>query len=135
MFEFFSDARNLGSLTPPWLSFAVITPEPIVMRRGAVIDYALRVHGLPMRWRSEISLWEPPLRFVDTQLRGPYRLWEHTHAFRQVDGGTEVSDSIRYAVPGGRIVHRLFVRRDVEAIFAYRAEALRKIMGEGSPPG
>ena len=116
VFAFFAEARNLEAITPPWLKFEVLTPAPIAMRAGTLIDYRLRLHGFPIRWRTEITLWEPPVRFADTQLRGPYRLWEHTHTFVEKDGGTLCRDEVRYAVPGGALIERLFVRRDVEKI-------------------
>lgn len=94
------------------------------MRAGAEIDYRLRVHGLPIRWRTRIESWQPERRFVDVQLRGPYRLWHHTHEFEEVAGGTLCRDLVRYAVPGGRIVERLFVRRDIERIFDFRRRVL-----------
>ena len=124
IFAFFADAVNLQAITPEWLNFRILTPPPIVMRPGAVIDYRLNVHGLPMRWRTEIMAWEPPYRFVDEQKRGPYRLWIHEHSFKPQAGGTLCTDHVRYAVPGGKIVDRLFVRRDVEKIFAYRTKKL-----------
>jgi ligand-binding SRPBCC domain-containing protein len=127
VFPFFAAARNLGAITPPWLRFEVLTPEPIEMRVGALVDYRLRWHGLPLPWRTEISAWEPPHRFVDRQLRGPYRLWVHEHRFAERDGGTLVSDRVTYAVPGGALVERLFVRRDVAAIFAFRRAALERL--------
>jgi len=96
------------------------------MRAGAVIDYQLRVHGLPVRWRTEITAWNPPSGFADEQQRGPYRFWRHTHSFAEQNGGTLCGDRVEYAVPGGAWVNRWFVRRDVEAIFNYRAEALKK---------
>jgi len=129
IFPFFADATNLERITPPWLSFRVISPTPVEMRTGALIDYRLRVHGLPLRWRTRIEEWIPPGRFVDRQLRGPYRLWLHTHTFEERDGGTLCRDLVRYAVPGGAWIDRLFVRRDVERIFAFRAAALRRIFG------
>jgi ligand-binding SRPBCC domain-containing protein len=128
-FPFFADARNLQRITPPWLHFEVLTPGPIVLRPGALIDYRLKVHGFPLRWRTEITEWEPPQRFVDTQLRGPYRLWHHTHTFESRDGGTLCGDRVRYRVPGGRLVNTLFVRRDVERIFAYRRQVLGEVFG------
>ena len=106
VFPFFADARNLERLTPPWLRFAVLTSGPIEMRPGATIDYRLRLRGVPIRWRSEITAWEPPLRFVDEQRRGPYRLWVHEHRFEERDGCTVASDHVRYAVWGGRVVDR-----------------------------
>jgi ligand-binding SRPBCC domain-containing protein len=129
VFAFFSDARNLDAITPAWLRFGMLSPAPVRMTEGAVIDYKLRVHGLPIRWRTKITEWNPPLRFVDEQLRGPYRLWIHEHDFEPRDGGTLVRDQVRYAVPFDFLVHRLFVRRDVSRIFAYRSEKLRRQFG------
>ena len=128
VFEFFSDARNLEELTPPWLRFRVVTSSPVVMARGARIDYRLRIHGVPLRWTSEIDTWEPPVRFVDRQHRGPYRLWIHSHTFAPVDGGTLVSDQVDYASFGGRVVSRL-VSRDLSRVFEYRHAQLRAIFG------
>jgi ligand-binding SRPBCC domain-containing protein len=125
VFSFFADAANLGVITPPWLHFTILTPLPITMRVGALIDYRLRVHGLPLRWQTEITGWAPPYRFVDEQRRGPYRLWVHTHTFEERDGGTLCRDQVDYAVSGGALIDRLFVRRDVKAIFAYRERALK----------
>ena len=126
LFPFFADAANLEAITPPWLSFRVVTPPPVQMREGALLDYNLRVRGLPMRWRTLIKEWQPPHRFVDEQVRGPYRQWIHEHRFEPRDGGTLACDTVHYAVPFDFITHRLFVRRDVETIFAFRQEALRK---------
>jgi ligand-binding SRPBCC domain-containing protein len=127
VFAFFADAANLERLTPPWLGFEILTPPPIAMRAGAEIEYRLRVHGVPLRWRTEITAWEPPLRFVDEQRRGPYRLWQHTHTFTDRDGGTSVADHVRYAVLGGVLVQKLLVERDVRTIFAYRTERLGEL--------
>jgi len=124
VFSFFADARNLEAITPPWLNFAILTPKPIDMRTGVRIDYQLRVHGFPVRWQTEISVWEPPFRFVDQQLSGPYRKWIHTHTFEEKDGGTLCRDHVEYAVLGGHFIDWLLVRRDVEKIFAYRQQAL-----------
>lgn len=124
VFAFFADARNLQAITPPWLSFEVLTPPPIVMRAGTLIDYRLRVHGFPIRWRTEITEWNPPHHFVDTQLRGPYTLWHHTHTFFDHQGGTNCFDEVRYRPCGGRLLNQFFVRRDIEKIFAYRRECL-----------
>jgi ligand-binding SRPBCC domain-containing protein len=134
VFPFFADARNLETITPPWLNFEILTPGEIPMRVGTLIDYRLRVHGLPVRWRTEISGWNPPQSFCDEQLRGPYRLWRHTHTFTAKDGGTLCHDRVEYAVPGGVLVNRLFVRRDVEKIFAYRAGALKKYFANPGKP-
>ena len=132
VFAFFSDPRNLQTLTPGWLDFSVLTPAPILMHPGVTIDYRLKLHGFPIRWQSEITAWEPPHRFVDQQRRGPYRLWVHEHSFEARDGGTLVSDFVRYAAPGGRLVEWLFVRRDVERIFQFRREKLLALFGNPS---
>ncbi len=129
VFRFFVDAGNLETLTPPWLNFHVLTPSPIEMHAGTLIDYKLRVRGLPLKWRSEITVWEPPVRFVDEQRRGPYRKWIHEHRFKESDGGTLCTDFVRYSVLGGAVVNWLLVRRDVEKIFAFRTEQLRKLFG------
>ena len=129
VFEMFSDAANLESLTPPFLHFSVTTPMPIEMRRGQRIDYRLRLHGLPIRWRTEITNWEPPFQFEDTQLRGPYSLWVHTHTFEELNGGTLVRDVVRYAVPGGAIVHRFFVKADLMRIFEFRQSRIPELLG------
>ena len=129
LFPFFADAANLNEITPPWLHFRIVAEEPVEMRPGALIDYKLRVRGIPFRWRTRISSWEPPHRFVDEQIRGPYRLWIHEHTFRPRDGGTLIRDSVLYAVPFDRLLHRWLVRPDIERIFAFRALALGKRFG------
>jgi ligand-binding SRPBCC domain-containing protein len=129
VFPFFADARNLERLTPGWLRFTVLTPEPITMAVGTTIDYRLSWRGIPLRWQSEIAAWDPPHRFVDRQLRGPYRLWRHEHRFAVKDGGTNVIDEVEYAVPGGALVHRLGVGRDIGRIFDHRRARLVEIFG------
>lgn len=124
IFDFFSDARNLEVLTPPWLHFQVLTSGPISMQVGTRIAYRLKLHGIPLRWDSEITVWEPPHRFVDVQRRGPYRRWVHEHRFAEHDGGTLASDAVTYAVFGGSLVQRLFVAPDLRKIFAYRRARL-----------
>lgn len=128
VFPFFADAFNLEALTPPLLRFRVITPRPIPMHPGALIQYRLRLHGIPVGWTTLIQEWTPARRFVDTQLKGPYALWHHTHEFEPLAGDrTRMTDVVRYAIgfgPLGEIAHRLLVRRDVEAIFDHRAEAI-----------
>src|SRR3954452_21117298 len=124
---FFSDARNLEAITPPLLRFRLLTPEPVAMEVGTFLQYALRVHGVPVRWDTLIQEWEPPVRFVDVQVRGPYRLWHHTHELLAVDDGrgTLMRDTVRYAIGfvlAGEVARRTVVRRDLEAIFAFRAE-------------
>jgi len=127
VFPFFSEARNLEELTPPWLNFEVLTPAPIVMRAGLLIDYRIKIHGIPIRWRTEIVEWNPPHQFVDVQLSGPYTLWHHTHTFTEREGGTLCRDDVRYRPRGGALMNWLFVRRDVERIFEYRQKRLREI--------
>lgn len=134
VFTFFADARNLEAITPPWVNFQVLTPGPITMEVGTLIDYRLRIHGFPFRWRTEITAWDPPFRFADTQLRGPYRRWVHTHIFEDSNGGTLCRDEVSYAVLGGALIERLFVRRDVERIFAFRQEAMHRLLGGAAAP-
>lgn len=135
VFAFFTEARNLEAITPPWLKFHVETPAPIEMQAGRLIDYRLRVHGIPLRWQSEISVWEPPYRFVDEQRRGPYRLWHHEHTFAECDEGTLVWDQVDYAVPGGWLANLLLVRRDLRKIFRYRSQKLREIFAVAGGAG
>lgn len=127
VFPFFADALNLERITPPLVRFRVLTPAPLMMRAGLLIDYKLRIRGLPVRWQTEITAWEPQRRFVDEQRRGPYKFWRHEHTFEQCDGGTRMLDEVHYGVPGGRVVNWLLVGRDVRKIFAYRQQALREI--------
>lgn len=126
LFPFFADAANLDAITPPWLHFRTLTRGPIVMQIGTLIDYRLRLRGVPIRWRTRISEWDPPHRFVDEQVRGPYRQWIHEHTFEPEGGGTLARDRVRYAVPLDWIAHPLFVRREVMRIFAFRQESLRE---------
>lgn len=132
LWPFFADAYNLEQLTPSLLRFEVLTPAPIEMRAGALIDYRLRIRGVPARWRTEISVWEPGRRFVDRQLRGPYVRWEHEHVFTAERGGTRCEDSVLYEVPGwvlAPVVNALAVQRDVEGIFRFRAQKMRELFG------
>jgi ligand-binding SRPBCC domain-containing protein len=127
IFEVFSDAFQLETLTPPWLQFAVLTPRPIHIREGTRIDYRMRLHGVPVRWQSRIDVWEPPLRFVDEQTRGPYRRWRHEHVFEEVTGGTIYRDRVDYAAPGGWLIERLFVRKSLLKIFEFRQRMLNQV--------
>ena len=129
VFAFFAAAGNLQELTPPGLRFEVLTPGPIEMRAGTLIDYRLRLRLIPIHWRTAITVWEPPRRFVDEQLRGPYRLWIHEHTFEEDGDGTLCGDFVRYAVPFGALANRLMVARDVRKIFAYRERRLQEIFG------
>ena len=136
VFAYFADAFNLEDITPPWLRFRVLTPPPIEMRPGMEIDYRLRLRGLPLRWRSRISDWNPPFQFVDDQIVGPYRRWHHVHTFEARDGGTCVRDHVAYASVGGRLVNALFLRRDLREIFTYRQQRLTELFGAdvNNPP-
>ena len=132
VFAFFAQARNLERITPAWLRFEVLTPAPIDMRRGTLIRYRLRIHAVPLRWISRIEEWESGRVFVDRQLRGPYRLWDHRHEFVDCDEGTVVRDRVRYALPLGRLgglAHAAFVRRDLERIFDFRQAAVAQLLG------
>jgi ligand-binding SRPBCC domain-containing protein len=130
IFPFFAAAENLEAITPAWLHFALIDPQPGEMQKGARLHYRLRARGIPLRWESEITAWEPPFRFVDEQRRGPYRLWIHEHRFHPAPAGALVVDDLRYAVWGGRLVDWLFVRRDVQRIFEFRQQKLRERFAE-----
>jgi ligand-binding SRPBCC domain-containing protein len=127
VFAFFADPMNLDRLTPAWLRFEIVTKQPVAMRPGTLLDYRLRLRGLPIRWQSKISVWEPPDRFVDEQTKGPYSLWIHQHRFEESNGGTLVRDDVEYAVPGGRLVQKLLVAPDLEKIFRYRHATLQQL--------
>lgn len=123
VFPFFGEVANLDRITPPWLRFRILPPVPEELRAGSRIEYALRIRGLPVRWTTEIRVWDPPRRFVDVQLRGPYLKWEHEHTFTPDGGGTLIEDRVVYRVPGGPLeplIHRWLVARDVRRIFDYR---------------
>ena len=135
VFAFFSDARNLEELTPPWLGFRILTTGPILIAAGKRIRYRLAWRGLPVTWTTQIRRWDPPFRFIDVQLSGPYRLWHHTHRFETRDGGTRMTDVVRYRLPFGmigRAVHALKVRRDVEQIFDYRFKRIDKLFADAA---
>jgi ligand-binding SRPBCC domain-containing protein len=125
-FAFFADAANLQRLTPEWLNFTVLTPMPVVMRRGLEIQYRIRLYGVPVPWKSSIDIWEPGVRFVDRQVVGPYRWWRHEHRFEAVAGGTKVIDHVDYLPRAAWLMRRL-VQRDLERIFTYRQQVLREI--------
>lgn len=130
VFKFFSQPENLERLTPPGLGFQILTPSPVAMKEGAVIDYTIRVAGLPLRWTTLITLYEPPHRFVDLQLRGPYAYWHHTHTFTETPGGTLLTDEVRYALPFGilgMIARELAVRGQLEHIFRERSYVIESI--------
>jgi ligand-binding SRPBCC domain-containing protein len=130
VFAFFADAGNLEELTPPWLKFRILTAGAIHIEAGTEIRYRISWHGVPVRWKTRIIQWSPPYRFVDFQLRGPYRLWHHTHRFQACEGGTLMTDIVRYGLPFGIIgeaAHAIVVRRDVEKIFDYRFKRITEL--------
>ena len=136
-FELFGDAFNLERITPPWLGFRVVTRQPIEMGEGTLLEYRLRLHGIPVRWHTRISAWDPPRRFIDEQISGPYALWHHTHAFEPDGDATLIRDRVRYRIgfgPLGALALALFVRRDVERIFDYRREAMLKLIADQLKP-
>ena len=131
VFAFFSDAHNLEAITPGFLRFRVATPGPIPMGPGTVIDYRLSLFGVPFGWRSLIEVYEPGERFVDVQVRGPYRTWRHLHEFADAPGGTLVRDRVEYELPLGPLgeaARALFVRRALERIFDHRARVIAALL-------
>ena len=127
VFPFFSEARNLARITPSSVKFEVLTPDPIEMRVDALIDYRLKIHYIPVRWRTRITAWDPPHHFEDVQDRGPYKQWIHQHVFVDEGESTLMQDTVRYRVFGGALVNWLIVERDLKKIFTYRTQAIREI--------
>ena len=134
LFPFFTDVSNLERITPPWLAFRILTPLPIEMKSGSLIEYRLKLHGIPVRWRTRISEWNPPYNFTDEQLSGPYRMWRHEHLFEEGDGGTLMTDRVTYSHFGGPLIERWLVRPDVEKIFDWRRRELERLFGSAISP-
>jgi ligand-binding SRPBCC domain-containing protein len=135
VFDFFAAAENLERITPPELNFRILTPLPIRMGSGALIEYRLRLFAFPFRWRTRISHWDPGVAFVDEQLTGPYAKWVHTHRFQDAAGGTLVTDEVKYRLPlfpVGEVAYPL-VRFQLERIFGYRARRLGELLGGADP--
>jgi ligand-binding SRPBCC domain-containing protein len=132
VFDFFSRAENLETLTPDFLHFKIVSVNPQPVQKGTLIQYKLRVRGLPLRWTSEIREWNPPTQFVDIQTRDPYKLWRHTHRFVAEGNNTRIVDEVLYDLPFGalgRIAHSVMVKSDVEKIFHYREMKIRELFG------
>lgn len=130
VFQFFADACNLERITPPELHFRIVTPQPIAMGQGTLIDYRLRLFGVPLLWKTRIAVWEPPYRFVDEQLSGPYHTWVHTHRFSPVENSTLMEDEVLYQLPLrplGEAAHPL-VRMELKRIFEFRRQAILRIL-------
>jgi hypothetical protein len=135
VFSFFADARNLETITPPWLGFKILSMNTTSIEEGTTIRYRLRLHGIPIQWRTEICEWNPPCSFVDEQTKGPYKRWRHTHTFEAHGSRTKMIDEVQYELPFGilgRIVHALKVRGDVSRIFDYRRLRIDALFGQPS---
>ena len=132
VFDFFSRPENLAAITPPKMKFNILTPSPIEMKEGALIDYTVSILGFPIRWRTLITKYDPPNLFVDQQLKGPYSLWHHTHTFTEIsDTETLIKDIVVYAIPFGfigRIVHSIYIKRDLDKIFSYRKNKIADLL-------
>ena len=130
VFDFFSMPENLEIITPRNLAFRILSPKPLVMKQGAVIDYTIKLFKIPIHWRTLITSYDPPFMFIDEQIKGPYTFWHHTHIFKEVNGGVEIHDSVSYSIPFGllgRLLHAAWIRRDLERIFEHRKNVIDQI--------
>ncbi len=129
IFPFFSKVENLEILTPDWLNFKILTPLPIEIKTGTIIKYRIRLYGIPLYWKTKITLWDPPHRFIDEQIKGPYSVWIHEHRFEAKDGKTTMIDTVDYDIPGWifkTVVHRIFVEKQVDSIFKFRQKKIKE---------
>lgn len=133
LFPFFARPENLERITPASLCFSILSPSPVPMHTGALIDYRIYIRGIPQRWRTRIVEYDPPLGFVDEQVQGPFRLWIHRHTFVPAKSGTTILDEVRYAPPLGsigRFVHAVYIERELRRIFAYRRSKIAELFGD-----
>jgi len=133
VFDFFSRPENLAEITPSELHFKILSPQPLEMKQGAVIDYTIKLFKIPVHWRTLISTYEPPYRFVDEQIKGPYSYWHHTHIFKEVNDGVEIYDSVSYSIPFGllgRLLHAVWIKRNLERIFKFRKNVIDQIFSK-----
>lgn len=129
VFAFLSDAENLGAITPPWVKYRILTPTPVEMRKGAIFDYSIRIRRFPVKWRTEITEWSPPNSFADTQTRGPFKEWRDRHIFSELDESTTlVENEVKYRVRGGRLIHRLLVRRDLLKVYRHEQKMMHELI-------
>lgn len=138
VFRLFEDPRNLEQITPPWLNFRILDPDRVAMRAGAEIDYIIRWLCVPLKWKTNITEYDPPHQFVDEQARGPYSLWHHEHTFEETPAGVIIRDRVDYRLPlgvFGRIAHALLVKRQLLEIFRYRQESIQRILAHCASGG
>ena len=133
VFNFFSKPENLALITPSKLAFKILTPTPITINKGTLIDYTIRLMRFPVHWRTLITKYNPPYEFVDEQIKGPYLFWHHTHTFKAVNGGSEIKDKVRYSIPMGylgQFIHKIWIKKDLEKIFEYRKAVIDKLFNQ-----
>ena len=132
IFHFFAQPENLARITPPWLGFRILTPSPITMKEGALVDYEIKLGPIPTRWRTLITSYEPGVSFVDEQLMGPYSFWHHTHRFEATASGTLLTDEVLYLPPLGilgRMAHGLAIKNQLQGIFRHRHQVIAQKFG------